>query len=495
MKSLNLVILLAIHFSCFGQYPFDESRISEATEAIVNKISTVNILMSEAVGGAGTRPEQFDNFAELMERGTKDELIELTNHPNEVVRCYAFWALTYDGRVNLFPIVIKHLHDTAYVETQFGCIKDQERVGDFFINSVTPGHAYQNSNKLSRVELKYLDSLLIYTPNSLDAKNKAIRNGKQTEAFYKRVRELVLEENNQDALVALAGFKRENDTSLIIHHKALGERHKQYIFTYRAISIFPHPAFLPFLAERQQEALEKNYWSQEWLELYQAIASYRNETALQAMELPFTGVKQSNVREYHIDCIFSAVQNFYSPIYDDLLWKMWEEEKLISLKVFNLLYAKDPDRAFGLAKLSIQNTEKYSGLFAGIRVDHQSSGENLLDKMLDIIAERDREFTIKVINEKIRSTDVLHFSPFAFKALEMKDSSLVNALFARLGTESNAHIYLLTAEILIAFNDTGINNRIASVCRENKSLTEGWGGRDFVQLLKKHNIKINSTCN
>lgn len=191
MRYLYLLILLATNLACFGQYPFDISRISEPTEAIVNKIAAVNILMSEAVGGAGTRPEQFDFFTELVERGTRDELVELTNHPNGVVRCYAFWALSFNRRVKLLPIVINHINDTTYVRTQFGCIVGQERVGDFFIDLVTPRLIDGNSNKLSQVELKYLDSLLIYTPNTLEAKNRAILRGKLTESFYHRVKELV----------------------------------------------------------------------------------------------------------------------------------------------------------------------------------------------------------------------------------------------------------------------------------------------------------------
>ncbi len=89
--------------------------------------------MGSAVYYAGIRPPQFDNFAQLEKTASQQELLTLTEHPNGVVRCYAAWALSHDSTVDLVPIVIRHIQDTATVFTQFGCIGSQERVGDFFI--------------------------------------------------------------------------------------------------------------------------------------------------------------------------------------------------------------------------------------------------------------------------------------------------------------------------------------------------------------------------
>ena len=58
--------------------------------------------MDSAVGNAGVRPKQFDNFTELQRLATSIELQELTNHPNAVVRCYSFWALAYDTSIKSF---------------------------------------------------------------------------------------------------------------------------------------------------------------------------------------------------------------------------------------------------------------------------------------------------------------------------------------------------------------------------------------------------------
>ena len=161
---------------------------------------------------------------------------------------------------------------------------------------------------------------------------------------------IVLKENNQSALVTLAKFKREQDISLILNNKLKGERYDQLFFTYRAISEFPNNAFLPLLKKSLYEAINKGAWSTEWKELYKAIASFKNDTALQLLRVPFTETKHENIREYHSDFIFGAVEEFYTPIYDELLWVMWEYEKKINTKVFNILYPRNPDKAFQLTK-------------------------------------------------------------------------------------------------------------------------------------------------
>ncbi len=470
MRPLLTVIMLILALNCFGQSPYDKTRISKQTEQIVAKIEKVNELMGRAVSYEGMRPTQYDNFIELQKTATQSELIALTNHSNGVVRCYAFWALSYDTSANLLPILVNHLNDTALVETQFGCFVGRKKVGDFFINMVTPPY------KLTPDEYDYLDSILIYTPNNLPAKANAINRAKLNETLYARIRELVVQENNHAALVTLAKFKREQDIPLILNNKQQGEN-------YRAISEFPDQAFLPLLKKSMYEALDKGAWSSEWSELYKAIASFKNDTALQLLKIPFTQTKYENIRQYHINFIFEAVQEFYTPMYNELLWTLWENEKMINNEVFNLLYPTNPEKAFQLTKTTIQDTDSY--------FNYEEISANLLDVMLDTILVRDRRYAIALINQNIRETNVHQFPTFADKALAIKDTSFVSALFDRLEKEWNPHIYLKATEILIAFKDPAINRRLADISKSNPNKKENWdwGAREFIKLLKENGIK------
>jgi hypothetical protein len=321
----------------------------------------------------------------------------------------------------------------------------------------------------------------------LYAKESAIARAKPNETFYARARELVLKENNQSALVTLAKFKREQDIPLILNNKR--EKDNQLFFTYKAISVFPHTAFLPLLRKSLYEAIEKGAWSTEWRELYNAIASFKNDTAIQLLKVPFTQVKHENIKQYHIGFIFDAVQEFYTPIYDGLLWEMWANEKKINTKVFNSLYPKNPEKAFVLTKKTIQNADDFYYLSTGTYSENEETSINLLDVMLDTIVARDRPLAVELINKNIREINVHQFPIFADKALKLRDTSFVSSLFDRLEKEDNAYIFIKATEVLIAFKDKDINRRVVEVSKQNPNLRKDWGGRDFSKLLKENGIK------
>jgi hypothetical protein len=169
MKILQSIFILLISICTYAQSNYDVSKISHKTKKAVKKIVKVNELMSSAVYYSGTRPKQWDNFEELKSIASKEELIELTNHPNGVVRSYSFWALSLLKNVDLFSIVKSHLNDYELINTQFGCIGGQEMVGDFFIQIMTQQYIDLDSDKMNSKEIQELDSLLIYQPNKLSA--------------------------------------------------------------------------------------------------------------------------------------------------------------------------------------------------------------------------------------------------------------------------------------------------------------------------------------
>ncbi|MFD1602666.1 hypothetical protein ACFSJW_20455 [Flavobacterium artemisiae] len=153
-----LFIILFLMISCSENKIV---KVSNETNIIVNKIGKNDILMGEAVGIGGTKPEQFTNFEELEKTASKEELILLTNHQNAVVRCYSFWALAQYRNVDLFSIVKEHMNDTTTVATMFGCLLSSERTGDFYMNVVNPKYNFFNVRKLSEEEFNALDSILI----------------------------------------------------------------------------------------------------------------------------------------------------------------------------------------------------------------------------------------------------------------------------------------------------------------------------------------------
>jgi len=485
MRYITTILLLTLTICSSGQHLSDSLKISKQTKDIVSKIAAVNELDGSAVGEAGRRPKQYDNFIELQKKATIAELKELTNHPNGAVRCYALWALSCDSTVSLLPIIVRHLNDTTLVRTQFGCIGGRKKVGDFFVN-VTQ-FIDVDSKQLTPAEHEYLDSVLVYTPNMLNSRDWAIERLKLTEASYNKVRELVMKESNQSALIVLAKFRRKQDIPIILNNR-LTEQDGGLFHTYRAICEFPDPAFRPLLRESLQDVLNKSAFSSGWSYLYDAIACFKDDTAYQLLKTPFIGLKDQDLRTYHMDFLFNAVREYYSPIYDDLLWEMWENEKKITPDVFTLLYQRHPQRAFQLTKKTIQNADDFYYLSD---VDETGDGKNpinLIDIMLDTVLANDRPLALELINKNIRDVNVHVFGTFADKALKLRDESCIRALLTRLEKEDNPNVYLKAAKVLVTFNSKEINRQIASAPERNANLKTGWGGESYARLLKENGI-------
>ena len=94
---MKYIILLIIFLSC--NINFDSARTSfnlsnvdirqEIIDTVI-EIANENILMSAAIGIAGIKTLQYERFEFLYTTATEDELLELMEYPNGVVKGYTF---------------------------------------------------------------------------------------------------------------------------------------------------------------------------------------------------------------------------------------------------------------------------------------------------------------------------------------------------------------------------------------------------------------------
>lgn len=487
MKILITILFFFTTLISCGQTTYNEDAVYKKTKRIVGKIEKVNQLMGSAVYSSGERPKQWDNFKELEQNATNNELTELTNHPNGVVRSYAFWALTHQKDIDLLRILKNHLNDTELVETQFGCIGGREMVGDFYIQVMTPQYVDLNSEKMKSKELAELDSLLIYQPNKLSARYSAINRAEPTENLYPKIRELVIKENNQGALVTLAKYQKEQDIEIIKNNRSENDKIESgYYHTYVAISQFPRPEFIPLLETNLNKTLDNTHFSNEWRELYKAIASYKNKKALELLKIPFSKVEHQNIKKYHIEFVYGAIQIFQDPIYDELYWKVWEEEGSISPEIYKYLFKKNPSKTYELTKKEmIENYQPKKSDFVPTSIGVEFT-EGIYETMLNVLLVNDKVLANKVIAEQIQNSNVHNLSLYTSKVNKQK--IFVEPLFERLENAWNAHIYLEVIKTLIEFNDKSVNERILETRKRNKNLTEDWGGKALDKLLADNNI-------
>ena len=302
---------------------YDSTKISRSTQKVVRIMAYLNAVKGDEIcqGGVPVEPYEYENFRKLKRRATKAELIALTNFPNPAVRCYAFWALSLDHTIDLFPIVLDHIKDTAIVD----CMSEAIPVGDFFIE-VVKQYVDLDSKVLDYNEMLMLDSMLLYMPNNLLAKTKVIYSAEPKETIYPRIRELVTEDHYQEALVTLAKYQKEQDVELILNKLENGLYEESgFVILCQVIAEFPHPDFFPFLEENLQKAIKRSFYYKNQ-EFYKAIASYKNEEAAKLLKVPLTEVKNRLTRKTHINMIFNAIRIYDAPVYNELFRQL---EKMI----------------------------------------------------------------------------------------------------------------------------------------------------------------------
>lgn len=488
MKTLLTIIIIFTTLISSGQSVYDSKLISNKTKKALKKIEKVNELMGSAVGIGGMRPKQWDNFEELQKSATKEELIALTNHPNGVVRSYSFWALSYNENVNLFGIVKEHLNDDELISTLFGCIGGQEKVGDFFIQVMTPQYIDLDSDKMDSKEIKELDSLLIYYPNNLSSRYDAINRAEPTENLYPKIRELVTKEKNQSALVTLAKYQKEQDIAIIKNFRDKTDKDESgFYFTYVAMQQFPRQEYIPLLESNLKKTLDNTHFSTEWRELYGGIASFKNEKALELLKIPFTEVQHKNIKKYHIDFVFDAILEFQDPIYDDLLWRIWEEENQRTLRSYKYLLSLNPSRTYELTKKELIEDYQIQKSDFIPDLEKVEESENFYEYLLNVVIANDKDLTNKIIKEQIENANVHNLPLFTSKVNRQK--MFVEPLFNRLEKADNPHIYLNIIKTLIEFKNNDINKEILNARKRNNNLNENWGGKALDKLLTENGIE------
>lgn len=491
---LSLTLFL-LSLSLMAQDSFDISKIKRKTIKIVNKIEAINEVMGGAVGYSGTTPEQHYNFEKLQKVSSIQELIQLTNHPNAAVRCYSYWGLCLDEKLKnsdtIFQILKRHLNDKEEIQTQFGCLGGNEFVSDFFLRLVLP-RGYSTDfymYELNNTQIKEVDNLLLWREQESFGQNSAILSLEETEENYPVVKKLVIERNKVIALPKLAAYNKAEDVEEILKfyntHQDDDDIDRQFYFS---VQYFPHQNFFSILKEKQEIELNNVKSIDLTLELYGAIASYKNQEALKLLKLPLQKFNDKIVKEEYSRILAQVAFDFSDSIYDELLWEMWEKYEDINRDSFYYLFQKNEFRAY-------KNAKKRFGIdtdFIGSKLKSEESEffgfETLEEIMLNLVLKNESELEPIIINKKILESNVHCFKIYSKYVRQNPQGSYAKSLLTRLKTEWNAHVYIDIVKTLMVYHSDEINSEILLIIKSNKALSENWGGEELKKILKKHSL-------
>jgi len=312
-KRIASILVLLICYNLKGQ------SIRPEIDQIVNGMAKENVLHAAAVGYAGVRTEQYERFIALKEKATREELITLTDHTNETVRCYSFRALAARKDSSVFSILIKHLSDTGRVETFSGCIGSFWYVGDYLYLMLTHSDWELDNYRLTENERQLIDSILAFDSNNvLLVKEGAFMRLKPNLNYYNKVRKMIVEENKREALILLAKFQNQRDAKLILEWLNSEDVDNQ-IEALKAVIYFPDSSFFPILSKIHSEEVNKSDELNHQLlrELFQALVQYKTNESLKLMELSLKA-PDKKIRAFHASYISQALEKYPDRIFDAL---------------------------------------------------------------------------------------------------------------------------------------------------------------------------------
>lgn len=314
MKRISFLsfVVVIILLACKGK---QEGRPSISLKALIADIAKENVLMGGAVGIDGGRPEQWNRFDLLRAKATDQELIALTDDTNAVVRCYAFQALAEKNYIDVYPIVICHLSDTAKVHTLNGCLIGSKKAGDFMLEEVYSKCGQDGNRHLNTNQRAMVDSLLIYgNDNRLDTRNMVLSRIEPLQRYYIGVRRLATVEKNTAAVVALSKYRKKNDIPVI--KEFLNDPGGQKL-VFAAVKNFPDPSFYPYLEKALKDEI-KNDNENDVQELYYAIVQYKNKASRELLKFALSEAKDMKYI-YHSDYLSQALREYPAPIYEGLV--------------------------------------------------------------------------------------------------------------------------------------------------------------------------------
>lgn len=183
---------------------------------LTDQMTIYNQVDGPAVGYAGDKTIQWQNYEKLTKLAYSDELRELTRDRNPVVRCYAFDALAARKDTGTFTLLLRHVQDTALVQTFRGCSKYKEMTGDYFIRSVKPYDSDDTGYKMSVKQRAVVDSILLFDKQvKLATKYELLEDLKPQLRYYKRIREIAVSEKAPQAKHALARYNKPEDLTIL----------------------------------------------------------------------------------------------------------------------------------------------------------------------------------------------------------------------------------------------------------------------------------------
>jgi hypothetical protein len=473
MKS-NIIITLLLFLSL----NLVHGQIRPKVAKMANEIAQKETLEGAYIGYSGSESETYKKFVRLSKIATLQELLQLMNNKSNVLKGYIIGDLIQKKYDSLTYIFNKILESKSSVNTLSGCIGGEQSLA----NLMFEGIIYQNSSENSKwtkeeVEEKisefseialyseFTDSyLLTHILSYYNPKDKNIS----------RLREICNRDSSDLSLLTLAKLKRNEDIEFIKSFKK-----KSFL----AISEFPHDNFWEFLKEYRTECRNKFY--------LKAISKYCNKESLLLIKDIVDTLEQLKLESYErnpIKPVFKYISESKCAIFDTLLIKLWENNKMMSNDAFIYLSKKYESQMPNMIKKGLML--KGSFQFVDTEFD-ENINNNLWKEMFDIIrksSEKDWNEAISFNIKELHSHELVNFVEYIPKKDRIK---YVEEFWINMQTSDYAYDLNIAMLNLLETGVQTYNDKIAHLLKEKRKTwdTGNWS-KHFRDNIKKYKLPV-----
>jgi hypothetical protein len=463
MKYYLLSILILICSTAISQ----DEKISNQTLRIVKGLKKGN-KYETAFLPEKTNSKQLELFDQLKGVATEHELKLLTKHKNGVVRLYALSALEDRNSTGLLDIVVSHLNDEEVID----CISHGYEFVHTVISKTTVAERFVRCPSLTSQERHSLDSLLIYTDSKLTYTQYMLEDFEPIASYYPQIKKLVEKDLNQGATIALAKYQNKNDLALIEKRIIQNADTKSFNTVIRiedAIEYFPDEFFKNTLNQLN----EKDKWH-----YYSAAAVFRDSFSVNYLNSSLDQPSKNNYyREQKVKGIYKAIEKYKTPIYDSVLFRIWEDDCFINDSLLTYLLSVDSTKCENLAFKSLQKPDE---------IDNSTL---VLVDLLNFVILENRDSATQLISNKLKTVSVHEFRYFSEASKELDYQKVSGSLLERYEGESNGHICIPIVAAILSFKNDELNNQLLASIRTNKELN-GWGFEKVKSIIESEGLKI-----
>ena len=446
------------------------AKISPEIYSIVQNIAQYNQLESENVGISGETTIQYRNFIKLRDNATIDELLELLKHENSVVKGYSSWALADRMYPRLVDIFDEFMVNGYSAKAQNGCIVSNENLAKELYYRVVNQHFHNklsvNDSLFFQIQIQKLDSVILYGSNDGYLVHRVLSTNHSNSKNYDRIRYLAATNKRDYYLVALAEYQNPDDISFLM---------QQDRNAFLAISVFPNPKFWNFLLGYSSKEKSLNY--------FLAVSSFKNSSALELLNELYKSCNSEQINN-----LDKALIKNYCKLYQDLILKIWENNKTIDYTITQSLITDCPEKASLSFSRGLLNDCEFN--FLELDSNYGTKG-SILQLMIENIINYNPSLLNEICIKNIKDSKFMELSTILNVVEQRQITKATQAILERLNKRNYPFEIFQLTETLLSFDNTEANMQLVEILKSKRNdWDEGNWSEGFRKLFKENNLEI-----